>query len=39
MGLDTFDAIISLRQDVEDKKIIRLGKRVPYAMELIKYFV
>ena len=36
-SIDTFNAIISLRQDVEDKKIIQLGKRVPYAMELIKY--
>lgn len=36
-SIDTFNAIISLRQDVEDKKIIQLGKRVPFAMELIKY--
>jgi DNA-binding MarR family transcriptional regulator len=36
-SINTFNAIISLRQDVEDKKIIRLGKRVPLAMELIKY--
>jgi Fic family protein len=36
-SIDTFNAIISLRQDVEDKKIIQLGKRVPMAMELIKY--
>ena len=36
-SIDTFNAIISLRQDVEDKKIIKLGKRVPLAMELIKY--
>lgn len=31
-SIDTFNAIISLRRDVEDKKIIQLGKRVPYAM-------
>ncbi|HET9747274.1 MAG TPA: Fic family protein [Chitinophagaceae bacterium] len=36
-SIDTFNAIISLRQDAEDKKIIKLGKRVPLAMELIKY--
>lgn len=36
-SIDTFNAIISLRQEVEDKKIIQLGKRVPLAMELIKY--
>ena len=36
-SIDTFNAIILLRQDVEDKKIIQLGKRVPIAMELIKY--
>ncbi|MEP6682877.1 MAG: Fic family protein [Parafilimonas sp.] len=36
-SIDTFNAIISLRQDVEDKRIIQLGKRVPFAMELIKY--
>ena len=36
-SIDTFNAIISLRQNVEDKKIIQLGKRLPFAMELIKY--
>ena len=36
-SIDTFNAIISLRQNVEDKKIIKLGKQVPLAMELIKY--
>ena len=36
-SIDTFNAIISIRQDAEDKKIIKLGKRVPLAMELIKY--
>ena len=36
-SIDTFNAIISLRQDVEEKKIMQLGKRVPFAMELIKY--
>jgi len=36
-SIDTFNAIILLRQKVEDKKIIQLGKRVPLAMELIKY--
>jgi Fic family protein len=36
-SIDTFNAIISLRKQVEDKKIIQLGKKVPLAMELIKY--
>jgi Fic family protein len=36
-SIDTFNAIISLRQQIEDKKIIQLGKRAPLAMELIKY--
>jgi len=36
-SIDTFNSIISLRQDIEDKKIILLGKRAPLAMELIKY--
>jgi Fic family protein len=36
-SIDTFNAIIFLRQEVEDKKIIQLGKKAPLAMELIKY--
>ena len=36
-SIDTFNAIIKLRKLVEEKKIITLGKRVPLAMELIRY--
>jgi Fic family protein len=36
-SIDTFNAIIKLRQKVEEKKIITLGKKVPLAMELMRY--
>ncbi len=36
-SIETFNAIIKLRQDVEEKKIITLGKRVPLAKKLITY--
>jgi Fic family protein len=36
-SIDTFNSIIKLRQVVEEKKIITLGKRVPLALELIHY--
>ncbi|MGB3154535.1 MAG: Fic family protein [Chitinophagaceae bacterium] len=36
-SIATFNAIIKLRQIVEEKKIITLGKRVPLALELIRY--
>ncbi len=36
-SIDTFNAIIRLRQVVEEKKIITLGKRVPLALDLIRY--
>ena len=36
-SIQTFNAIIKLRQEIEDKKIITLGKRIPLAMELIRY--
>jgi Fic family protein len=36
-SIDTFNAIIKLRQVVEEKKIITLGKRVPLALKLIRY--
>ena len=36
-AIDTFNAIIKLRQVVEETKIITLGKRVPLALELIRY--
>ncbi len=36
-SIGTFNAIIKLRQEVEEKKIITLGKRIPHAMELIRY--
>lgn len=36
-SIETFNAIIKLRQVVEEKKIITLGKRVPPSLELIRY--
>jgi Fic family protein len=36
-SIGVFNAIIRLRHDVEEKKIVTLGKRIPLAMELIKY--
>mgnify|MGYP001555199234 FL=1 len=36
-SIETFNAIIKLRRAVEEKKIITLGKRVPLALELIRY--
>jgi len=36
-SIGVFNAIIKLRQDVEEKKIVTLGKRIPLAIELIKY--
>jgi Fic family protein len=36
-SIETFNAIIRLRKEVEEKKIITLGKRVPLAIALIRY--
>ena len=36
-SIDTFNAIIKLRQVVEEKRITTLGKRVPLALELMRY--
>lgn len=36
-SIETFNAIIKLRQQVEEKKITTLGKRVPMAMNLMRY--
>lgn len=36
-SIETFNAIIKLRQHVEEKKITTLGKRVPMAMNLVRY--
>lgn len=36
-SIDTFNKIILLRQHVEDKKIIRLGKKAPLAMRFIEF--
>ena len=36
-SIDAFNAITTLRRDVENKRVIQLGKKVPLAMELIKY--
>lgn len=36
-SIETFNAIIKLRQEVEEKKIIQMGKRAPLAKELLTY--
>ena len=36
-SIETFNAIIKLRKEVEERKIIKLGKRVPLALQLIRY--
>ena len=36
-SIETFNAIIKLRRRVEEQKIITLGKRVPLALELMRY--
>jgi Fic family protein len=36
-SIETFNTIIKLRRVVEEKKIITLGKRVPLALELMRY--
>ena len=36
-GIDTFNNIIRLRQDIEDNKLIQLGKRIPRAKQLLQY--
>ena len=36
-GIDTFKEILRLRAEIEDKKIITLGKKLPLAKELILY--
>lgn len=36
-SIETFNAIIKLRKQVEERKITTLGKRVPLAMNLMRY--
>ncbi len=36
-SIQTFHEIIQLRKEVEERKIISLGRRAPLAMELIRY--
>jgi Fic family protein len=36
-SIETFNAIIKLRQEIEERKIITLGRRVPLAMEFVHY--
>lgn len=36
-SIQTFHKIIKLRKETEEKKIIKLGKRVPLAVDLIHY--
>ena len=37
-SIETFNAIIKLRQEVEEKKIIQMGKRAPLAKELLNFY-
>ncbi len=36
-SIQTFNAIIKLRKQIEEKQIITLGKRIPLAMKLMNY--
>lgn len=36
-GIETFQGILSLRREIEEKKIITLGKKVPLAKSAINY--
>lgn len=36
-GIETFQAILALRRDIEDKKIITLGKKIPLAKSAVNY--
>jgi len=36
-GVETFKHILELRKEIEDSKILHLGKRVPLAKNLIQY--
>ena len=36
-SIETFNAIIKLRQIAEEKKIITLGKKIPLALELMRF--
>jgi Fic family protein len=36
-SIHTFQKIMKLRAELEEKRIITLGKKVPHAMQLIRY--
>jgi len=36
-GVDTFQKILQLRTEIEDKKIVSLGRRLPLAKKVINY--
>lgn len=36
-GTDTFQAILKLKEEIEDKKLPELGKKLPTAKKLMKY--
>jgi len=36
-GIDTFKAILKLKENIEDKKLNELGKKLPMAKQLMKY--
>jgi Fic family protein len=36
-GINTFKAILKLKEQIEDKELIKLGKKLPTAKSLLKY--
>lgn len=36
-GINTFKTILKLKEQIEDKKLIKLGKKLPTAKSLLKY--
>ena len=36
-GVKTFKSILKLKEEIEEKKIISLGKKLPNAKKLLKY--
>ena len=36
-GIDTFKTVLKLKENIEDKKLTELGKKLPMAKQLMKY--
>lgn len=36
-GIETFQKILQLRTEIEDKKIVALGKKIPFAKKVVNY--